>query len=40
MKLKIKLNFDEYFKFLEEYFTIFKPALVKRKIITGDQFKL
>lgn len=40
MKLKIKLNFDEYFKFLEDYFEMFKPNLKKRKLITGNQFKL
>lgn len=40
MKLRIILNFDEYFKFLEEYFLLFKPNLSKRKKITGTQFKL
>ncbi len=40
MKSKIKLNFDEYFKFLEEYFTMFKPKPRKIKFITGNNFKL
>lgn len=40
MTSKIKLNFDEYFKFLEEYFELFKLQVVKRKKIKGDNFKL
>jgi hypothetical protein len=33
MKSKIKLNLDEYFKFLEEYFQLFDFKSIKRKII-------
>lgn len=40
MKLKAKLTLDEYFKFLEEYFKLFKPDLKKRKLIKGNNFKL
>jgi hypothetical protein len=40
MTSKIKLNWDEYFKFLEEYFQMFKPDPSKRKLIKGDNFKL
>ncbi len=40
MASKIKLNFDEYFKFLEEYFKLFDIKKIKRKIIKGDNFKL
>jgi hypothetical protein len=41
MKLKIKLNFDEYFAFLEEYFEMFKDKITqKRKKITGNKFLL
>lgn len=40
MKSKIKLNFDEYFKFLEEYFILFKPEMKKKKFIIGNNFKL
>ncbi len=40
MKLKIKLTFDEYFKFLEDYFQMFKIEKVKRKLIKGNNFKL
>lgn len=41
MTSKIKLNLDEYFKFLESYFEMFGTKIkTKRKIITGTQFKL
>ncbi len=40
MTSKIKLSFDEYFKFLEEYFEMFGAKFKKRKFITGNQFKL
>jgi hypothetical protein len=40
MKSKIRLNFDEYFKFLEEYFELFKLNSPRRKKIVGDNFKL
>lgn len=40
MKSKIKLNLDEYFKFLEEYFKLFKLEKPKRKLISGKNFKL
>lgn len=41
MTSKIKLSFDEYFNFLEEYFEMFKLNISKeRKKITGNQFKL
>jgi len=40
MDLKIRINFDEYFNFLEEYFEMFRPDLSKRKLISGDNFKL
>lgn len=40
MTSKIKLSFDEYFKFLEEYFALFPLKTLKRKKITGDNFKL
>lgn len=35
----MKIDWDKYFNFLEEYFEIFKPNF-KRKKITGNQFKL
>jgi hypothetical protein len=40
MKSKIKLSLDEYFKFLEDYFEMFRPDFTKRKLIKGDNFKL
>jgi hypothetical protein len=40
MTSKIKLSFDDYFKFLEEYFSLFPLEKVKRKVITGNNFKL
>gem|GEM_PF-3359078 len=41
MTSKIKLiNLDEYFKFLEEYFELFKLKMPKRRPILGNNFKL
>lgn len=40
MTSKIKLNLDQYFKFLEEYFELFKLKGIKRKMIKGNNFKL
>lgn len=41
MKSKIKLSFDEYFAFLDEYFEMFKDKIIsKRKKITGNKFLL
>ena len=40
MKSKIKIDWDAYFSFLEEYFSMFDFSKVKRKKIEGDNFKL
>lgn len=41
MTSKIKLSLDEYFKFLEDYFSMFGHTFAKkRKLITGNNFKL
>ncbi len=40
MTSKIKLSLDDYFKFLEEYFELFKFNTIKRKPIKGNHFKL
>ncbi len=40
MTSKIKLSLDAYFKFLEEYFELFKLKDIKRKMIKGNNFKL
>ncbi len=40
MKSKIKLNLDDYFKFLEEYYELFKLSPPNRKLIIGNYFKL
>jgi hypothetical protein len=40
MKSRIKLSFDEYFEFLEEYFKLFNIKDLKRRLIKGDNFKL
>lgn len=42
MKSKQNVNLDSYFEFLEQYFALFPNAMtkVKRKIISGDNFKL
>ena len=40
MKSKIKIDWEAYFKFLEEYFSLFNISVIKRKIIKGKNFKL
>lgn len=40
MRSKIKLDFDAYFLFLEEYFSLFKLKIKKRKLMSGNQFKI
>jgi hypothetical protein len=39
MSLKPKLSLNEYFSFLESYFAIFKPKII-RMPLTGKLFKL
>ena len=40
MKLRPKLSLDEYFKFLDDYFSLFDMKKVVRKLIKGNNFKL
>lgn len=40
MKSEKRLNLDSYFEFLNSYFTIFNIGQVKRKKISGKNFKL
>lgn len=43
MRLKRKIDWDVYFNFLEDYFSLFdfnEKLRGKRKKIIGDQFKL
>ncbi len=40
MKSKIKLSLDEYFKFLEDYFELFNFQSLKRRPLTGKNFKI
>jgi len=40
MKLEKKLNLDSYFEFLKSYFSTFDFTKIKRKKISGKNFKL
>jgi hypothetical protein len=40
MKLKRKIDWDAYFSFLEEYFSLFDFSNIERKKIKGRNFKL
>jgi hypothetical protein len=39
MNSKPKLSLEEYFSFLKQYFELFRPKIVRSKMV-GDNFKL
>lgn len=40
LSLKVRINLENYFEFLEEFFQLFKIKFEPRKKITGNHFKI